>query len=99
MDKYTATELAFKNGYEKGYEAGKKSATDNKVGDKWVPTEERLPEIFGEFIVAVQDADGKRCSDYADYDPYQKRWRTGMYLGVRDKVTHWMPLPAPPKEG
>ena len=27
MDKYTATEQAYKNGYEKGYEAGKNDAT------------------------------------------------------------------------
>jgi hypothetical protein len=34
MDKYTATEEAYKHGYEKGYEAGKRDATDNKVGCK-----------------------------------------------------------------
>ena len=34
MDKYTATEMAYKHGYEKGYEAGK---------PKWIPVSERLP--------------------------------------------------------
>lgn len=34
MDKYTATEQAYKHGYEKGYEAGK---------PKWIPVTERLP--------------------------------------------------------
>lgn len=29
MDKYTATELAYKNGYAKGYEDGEKSANDH----------------------------------------------------------------------
>lgn len=43
MDKYTATELAFKNGYEKGYEAGKA---------KWIPVSERMPERGQEVIVA-----------------------------------------------
>lgn len=89
MKNYEATERAFKNGYEKGYEDGK---------PKWIPVSERLPEKFGEYIVTVQEETGERYSDYADYDPYQQRWRTGMYLGVRDKVTHWMPLPEPPKE-
>lgn len=37
MDKYTATELAFKNGYEKGYEAGK---------PKWISTKERKPTVY-----------------------------------------------------
>ena len=32
MDKYTATEMAYKHGYEKGYEAGKKFVTDNNDG-------------------------------------------------------------------
>jgi hypothetical protein len=34
MNKYTATEEAYKHGYEKGYAAGKRDATDNNVGRK-----------------------------------------------------------------
>lgn len=97
MDKYTATELAFKHGYEKGYEAGVKFATDNNVDSKWIPVGDGLPKTFGEFIVAVQSESGELYSDYADYDLFKQRWRTGIFLGVRDKVTHWMPLPEPPK--
>ena len=97
MDRYTATEQAYKHGYEKGYEAGVKFATDNNDGCKWIPVGDGLPNTFGEFLVAVQKESGERYSDYADYDPYTKRWRTGLFLGVRDKVTHWMPLPEPPK--
>ena len=66
---------------------------------KWIPVSERLPENFGEYIVTVQEETGKLYSDYADYYPYHKKWRTVLFLGVRDKVTHWMPLPEPPKEG
>ena len=65
---------------------------------KWIPVSERLPENFGEYIVTVQEETGELYSDYADYDPYHKKWRTGLFLGVRDNVTHWMPLPEPPKE-
>ena len=83
MDKYTAAEEGFKRGYEKGK-------------PKWIPVGERLPEKYGEYIVTVQEETGELYSDYADYDPYQQRWRTGLFLGVRDKVTHWMPLPEPP---
>lgn len=64
---------------------------------EWIPVSERLPENFGEYIVTVQNETGELYSDYADYDPYHKKWRTGLFLGVRDKVTHWMPLPEPPK--
>ena len=64
---------------------------------KWIPVSERLPDTFGEYIVAVQDAFGKRYSDYANYDPYELYWRTGLHRGVDEMVTHWMPLPEPPE--
>ena len=64
---------------------------------KWIPVTERLPELFGTFIVAVKEGTGNSYSDYADYDPYQQKWRTGLMLGRMDEVTHWMPLPEPPK--
>ena len=72
-------------------------ATDNNVGDKWISVKDRLPDTFGEYIVTVEDAFGKRYSDYADYDPYDLYWRTGLHRGVDEMVTHWMPLPEPPK--
>lgn len=67
-------------------------------GIGWIPVTDRLPDTFGEFIVCVQNADGRRHSDYADFDPYAKKWKTGFFCGEHDKVTHWMPLPEPPSE-
>lgn len=40
MNIHDATEEA----YKRGYEAGKRDATDNNVGDKWIPVTERLPQ-------------------------------------------------------
>lgn len=37
MDKHTATEMAYKNGYAKGYADGT---------PKWIPVTERLPKPF-----------------------------------------------------
>lgn len=71
--------------------------TDNNVGGKWIPVSERLPETFGEYIVAVKALDGTFYSDYADYDPFEQRWNTGLYRCPTEEVTHWMPLPEPPK--
>ena len=79
---YWATEEAYKNGYE----AGKKEA-----GDKWVPTEERLPERFQPVIVCRKG--GKVETGWRDVNDW---WRV---YGTRVKtVTHWKPLPEAPKE-
>lgn len=113
MDKYTATEQAFKHGYEKGYEAGVKFATDNNVGSKWIPVSERLPENDGDHLVLKRlgkyhwcdvlsfAKDGRKVDKY-DFETewenvwfsYDSEWG---YITC-DSVTHWMPLPEPPRE-
>ena len=52
---------------------------------EWISVTERLPDIGVEVIVYSED-DGI-CVDYYDGDSF------GYY-----DVTHWMPLPQPPKE-
>ena len=65
---------------------------------RWIPVTERMPDKFGEYIVAVKTMDGVVYSDYADYYLDRQRWRTGLYFEIGSKVTHWMPLPEAPKE-
>lgn len=103
MDKYTATEQAYKHGYEKGYEAGR---------PKWIPVTERLPELQE---MQIYDDDGSvyvtHVSDtvlaYTKYGQsvvvFREVWE-GRESWVDDggscyTVTHWMLLPEPPKEG
>jgi hypothetical protein len=76
-------------------------AKDNDVPNKWIPVAERLPEGFGTYLVAIDEVHGEnRVSvDAADFDPFEKRWSTFGYFCAGYKVTHWMPLPEPPKEG
>ncbi len=88
MDKYTATELAYKHGYEKGYEAGK---------PKWIPVSEELPDK--DVLVLCIGAKGGmflgyvRCMSHADTAyTIVPNSRGGRY------TKHWMPLPEPPKE-
>ena len=52
---------------------------------RWIPVTERLPDIGIEVLVYSED-DGI-CMDYYGGDSF------GYY-----DVTHWMPLPEPPKE-
>jgi hypothetical protein len=69
-------------------------ARDNNVGDKWIPVTERLPENICPVLVAVEGLNTAFHGWYQD----GKWWKVG--AGSRpftQKVTHWMPLPVPPK--
>jgi hypothetical protein len=81
MDIHTATEQAYKNGYAKGFADGK---------GEWISVEERLPTRPGAYLVFTCDRRISMChfiDHYCDgnmqFDDY--------------RVTHWMPLPEPPK--
>jgi hypothetical protein len=56
---------------------------------KWIPVTERLPDC-ADTVLAV-DRDGTMSTAY-----YVGYWHSGGYLD-EDAVTHWMPLPEPPK--
>ena len=62
---------------------------------EWISVKDRLPNKQGHYLVYTEE-DGVFS---AEYDPKRKRasW-TDDYEGYCDlDVTHWMPLPTPPK--
>ena len=66
---------------------------------RWIPVEERLPDRFGVFVVAISEPGRMRVGkDCADFDPFAKTWLPSMCWDRGYKVSHWMPLPEPPKE-
>ena len=78
-----------RNQYEKGYADGKAEAAE------WISVEERLPED-GENVLAI-DSEGK--TEVCFYETEHK----GVFqmcggLCKIFNITHWMPLPEPPKE-
>ena len=81
MDNHTATEIAYKNGYAKGY-------TD--ATPKWIPVTERLPEPLT--IVFIWDSTNKRVTD-----AYMTRHMEWIGISMSHEVTHWMSIPEPPK--
>ena len=63
---------------------------------QWIQVSERLPEENDVYMVSAFDGHARRTT-FAQWQNRLKRW----YLtGARSywKVTHWMPMPEPPKE-
>ena len=59
---------------------------------EWIPVTERLPEKSGEYLITYcGDYDGV-CVLYYEVLKTKGKWRTRW-----KEVTHWMPLPTPPK--
>lgn len=67
--------------------------------DRWISVEERLPEEYGPVIC---------CSEYSGYKEVQMLVYNPKYklfnvscdsIECAISVTHWMPLPEPPKKG
>ena len=62
---------------------------------EWVDVKDRLPEESGMYIVTANDGHAQRVS----FVQWQKKNRMWNLTGARSywRVTHWMPLPEPPK--
>lgn len=66
---------------------------DIHVG-KWIPVTERLPAIRHNVLIMTAKG-GVAEGEYTGDGWVQYRWSAHMGKNV---VTHWMPLPTPPKE-
>ena len=66
---------------------------------EWISVNDRLPERLKEVLICFDDYGRKSVSvaTYRDYF-YGKEWLSNMVSLSVDCVTHWMPLPEPPKE-
>ena len=64
---------------------------------KWISVKERLPiDRLKKYLVAFRDAGGS-IVDMARYFP-SDGWTCDNWDVPQDLITHWMPLPEPPKE-
>lgn len=102
-----ATEQAYKNGYAKGYaDSTERWSKLTNAEMKWIPVSERLPEDLPEnkgkkvinCIVAHSPYNnGKLTSQFRQrkWDKRDNKWYWSKIGG--STVTHWMPLPEPPK--
>ena len=62
---------------------------------EWISVYDRLPEESGMYIVTANDGHAQRVS----FVQWQKKNRMWNLTAARSywRVTHWMPLPQPPK--
>ena len=63
--------------------------------NEWVSVEERLPGVSGNYICAVKDKNGGKWTIPAEWSLEMKMW-IGAFGEIKNIVTHWMSLPAPP---
>ena len=90
MNEHDIAEVSFNNGYEKGYADAK---------PKWIPVTERLPEEK-QIVLAVCKSGKIFVGDYWNcYGTIIWRIRTARdsTKNITQIVTHWMPIPQPPK--
>ena len=84
-------------------------AADVVERPRWIPVTERLPEENGRYLVRyVRDIDlegGVHSDEVRTMRFVDAQWRFPFICNpdvrkfvTREKVTHWMPLPEPPKE-
>jgi hypothetical protein len=81
-------------------------AGDINVPTKWISVKDRLPDKDGCYIVTACD-EGCSCGDGIWYDTvvieaehYKGEWswnENGTEYDITDFVTHWQPMPQPPK--
>ena len=87
MDSFTATELAYKNGYSAALKEHGNCC--QSVSSSWISVEERLPEPDVPVLAVLNARNG---------EPFVDTVMWNICKVMRDGVTHWMPLPEPPKE-
>jgi hypothetical protein len=67
--------------------------------NSWISVKDRLPEIEGEYLAFGYSASDAARWVVVMYDPRDEFWyELSSDRDWTDDITHWMPLPEPPKE-
>ena len=70
----------------------------NTIEKKWIPVSERLPEIRERVVVYHDDGMIRFGINYGGFaDVVSSIYLNSQHHTCFSKVTHWMPLPEPPK--
>ena len=63
--------------------------------ERWIPVAERLPKDGADILAYTENGENARIVP-ANYD--RGIWYDCCFNRVAENITHWMPLPEPPKE-
>ena len=100
MKTYEATEQAYKRGYENGFKEGYTGgvAVGQRKALNWIPVTESLPK---EFVSVLTQMPGEKPFPTVreGYIATNGVWIAGNFVREPGEVTHWMPMPNPPREG
>lgn len=55
---------------------------------EWISVKDRLPDTCGKYLVWTENTGVETCR-------WDGKWRGGRWTSF---ITHWIPLPTPPKE-
>lgn len=69
---------------------------DINAPSKWIPVGERFPEA-GKEVLCLTKGFGQWVATWDDYG--DEMWSDGEIWMNKYGITHWMPLPEPPKGG
>lgn len=65
-----------------------------REAQRWIPVTERLPEHEDPVLCFIKNGQ----QDILQFDKFENLWVGMQWKYKRHAVTHWMPLPEPPKE-
>lgn len=65
---------------------------------QWIPVTERLPDVFKHVLVNIPGV-APRARVKEAFRAKNGMWYSNGFRYSAEEITHWMPLPEPPKEG
>lgn len=92
--------ITFIDGFIKG--ATRLPHLQKPVESEWISVEDRLP-IDNKPILLYQKVKHSQFKqvigayDNGKFNSYESEFNDDLYKGYYNKITHWMPLPQPPK--
>ena len=84
---------AYGRGWTLGYDA-----VGEESNPRWIPVTERLPETFKHVLVNIPGMTPHPTVQEAFLEK-NGMWYSNGFRYSAEEITHWMPLPAAPKEG